>query len=57
MQKTQAKIRKIVAAVWTHRAVYICLAGAYGLLCLGADKIFINQCITAFYAMLAMQRR
>ncbi|MFT4618929.1 MAG: putative membrane protein [Sulfitobacter sp.] len=49
-------VAKVAKAVWCHRAVYVALAGAYGALCLGADKELVNQCVTAFYAMLAMQR-
>ena len=47
-------VGKVVKALWTHRAVYAALAGAYGALCLGADKDLVNQCVTAFYAALAM---
>ena len=50
------RMKKVVTGVWTHRAVYAALAGAYGALCLGADKDMVNHCVTAFYAMLAMQR-
>ena len=47
---------KIAKAVWCHRAVYVGLACAYGALCWGVDKELVNQCITGFYAALAMQR-
>ena len=49
-------VLKLAAAIWCHRAVYVGLACAYGALCLGADKDLVNQCVTAFYAALAMQR-
>ncbi|MEM7723667.1 MAG: hypothetical protein AAF376_15040 [Pseudomonadota bacterium] len=49
-------LKKVAKAVWSHRAVYCGLACAYGALCLGADKELVNQCVTGFYAALAMQR-
>lgn len=49
-------IVQVVGAVWCHRAVYVGLACAYGALCAGADKDIVNQCVTAFYAALAMQK-
>lgn len=53
MKKSVVKIAK---ALWSHRAVYVGLACAYGALCVGADKELVNQCVTGFYAVLAMQR-
>jgi hypothetical protein len=49
-------VAKVVKSLWTHRAVYAALAGAYGALCLGADKEIVNHCVAGFYAALAMQR-
>lgn len=49
-------VLKIANALWCHRAVYVGLACAYGALCMGADKELVNQCVTGFYAALAMQR-
>lgn len=49
-------IKKMVTAVWCHRVVYAALAGAYGALCLGADKEVVNLCVAGFYAVMAMQR-
>ncbi|NKI57586.1 hypothetical protein HCG46_04915 [Labrenzia sp. PO1] len=46
---------KSMAMLWTHRIVYLALAGAYAALCLGADKDLVNQLVTAFYAVLAIQ--
>lgn len=50
------RIATVAAVLWCHRAVYVGLACAYGALCLGADKDLVNQCVTGFYAALAMQR-
>lgn len=47
---------KMFKALWSHRAVYVCLAGAYGAFCMGADEEVVNQCVTGFHAALAMQR-
>jgi hypothetical protein len=49
-------VETVVKAVWSHRAVYAALAGAYGALCLGADKEVVNHCVAGFYAALALQR-
>ncbi|MBF9044795.1 hypothetical protein HKCCE4037_15740 [Rhodobacterales bacterium HKCCE4037] len=49
-------VSKMIRALWSHRAVFVGLACAYGALCLGADKDVVNQCVTAFYAALAMQK-
>jgi len=52
----QEIVLKLLRALWSHRAVYAALAGAYGALCLGADKEVVNHCVAGFYAALAMQR-
>jgi hypothetical protein len=49
-------IKAVWAMLWCHRAVYVGLAGAYGALCLGADKDVVNQVVAGFYAALALQR-
>lgn len=49
-------VMNALKALWSHRAVYVGLASAYGALCMGADKEVVNQCVTGFYAALAMQR-
>jgi hypothetical protein len=49
-------ILKLLRPFWSHRAVYAALAGAYGALCLGADKEVVNHCVAGFYAALALQR-
>lgn len=54
--KMKMVMTKAAKALWSHRAVYVGLACAYGALCMGADKEMVNQCVTGFYAALAMQR-
>lgn len=54
--KMKTNVVKVANALWSHRAVYVGLACAYGALCMGADKELVNQCVTGFYAVLAMQR-
>lgn len=49
-------IKKLANLLWCHRVAYLALAGAYGALCLGADKDLVNQIMTGFYGMLALQR-
>ena len=49
-------MKRVGKVVWSHRAVYLCLACTYGAACLGVDKELVNQAATAFYAMLAAQR-
>ncbi|SFR31983.1 hypothetical protein [Litoreibacter janthinus] len=48
--------RDMAVRLWCHRAVYAGLAGAYGAICLGADKEMVNMGVTALYAALALQR-
>lgn len=49
-------IKKMVFLLLCHRVAYLALAGAYGALCLGADKDLINQILAGLYGMLALLR-
>lgn len=50
-------VKAVKAAVWSHRAVYAGLAGAYGAGCLGVlDKEAVQQVVTGLYVVLVAQR-
>ncbi|MCY4334186.1 MAG: hypothetical protein OXC60_05880 [Litoreibacter sp.] len=53
--KTTATARAIGHAIWSHRALYAGLAGAYVAACCGADKDLIQQIVAGCYVALVVK--